>query len=428
MKKRKINIQKLFCFISFIFLATCVLWYGGRVIYFYLDNKKVEIEEKNTLAKEIITNNKESLKNINKEYYFTTNVENNYITYSNILWRIIKVTEDKEIVLTSDTPLTNLSYGGSQEYKDSDIQKWLNNILENNLNKKETYLSKTKTCIDSIDSIEKSTCKETLEDNYVGLLSLTDYINTAASESFINNGKYTYLSNKNSNNEVWYLNDEGKVTTTDTDEIYGIKPVITLSKEVELISGNGTKENPYTIENETGLFGSYVKLDNDIWRIYQVNDDQIKLVLNDYLKDDDTPVTYQYSANNYYHNDTKTKTLAYYLNHDYLNSLSYKDIIDNDNWSNYYYEQDYEQVLNNKIETKVSILSIGDIILNNELDNYVTNTGTSKTSSKIYSINNNGTLTEKNVTTKSKIVPCISIKKDLLTKGSGTINDPYETE
>ena len=41
-----------------------------------------------------------------------------------------------------------------------------------------------------------------------------------------------------------------------------------------------TKNNPYTIEKESGLFGSYVKLDNDIWRIYQVNDTEIRLILN----------------------------------------------------------------------------------------------------------------------------------------------------
>lgn len=437
-KKRKINYQKIFCFMSFIFLATCVFWYGGRFTYFYLKNNKNEIEETTNLTQTILNKHLEDLKNLNNEYYFYGKNENNYVIYSNILWRVIKITPSKQLVLISESPLTNLAYGNETNYLDSNINKWLNNkdknngILEQNLNQKETYLSKNKICLDSIDNIETSTCKNTNEDYYIGLLSLTDYINTGASESFINNNKYTYLSNTNKDNNIWYLNNEGKVNTANTTDIYGIKPVITLSSKNEVISGNGSKDNPYKIEKENALFGSFVKLDNDIWRIYQINDTTVKLVLNDYIKENNNPLTYKYSSNNYYHNDTKVGTLAYYLNTTYLNSLSYKDIINSDDWSNYYYSEeinyDYKKVLETTIDTKVSILSIGDIILNNNLDNYITNTGTSKTSNKIFAINNNGTLSIKNVTLKSKIVPCISINKDLLTKGSGLENDPYETE
>lgn len=430
MKKRKINIQKIFCFVSFIFLATCVFWYGGRFIYFYLDNNKTQIETEDTLVQTILNENeeKDTLKNTNEEHYFYKSVDNNYVMYSNILWRVIKINSSKEVVLITDSPITNLAYGEAEDYDNSDIQKWLTNILENDLNKKEDYLTKNNTCIDTIDEIEKSTCKKTNNDNYIGLLSLVDYINTGASDSFINNEKYTYLSNNNSDNEIWYLNNNGKVSTTTTDQIYGIKPVITLSSSVKTIKGNGTKDNPYEIETETGLFGSYVKLDDDIWRIYQINDNQVKLVLNDYLKINNEEITHSYSNNNYYHNDTKYGSLAYYLNNTYLNSLSYKDIIDTDYWSNNYYELDYSKVLEKTIDTKVSILSIGDVILNNELDNYFTNTGISKTSDEVYVVNNNGTLKEKNVTDEFKIVPCISIKKDLLTKGSGTKDNPYEME
>lgn len=440
MKKRKINLQKMFCFTSFIFLATCVFWYGGRFIYFYLDNKKTEVEEENTLAQIIIdeNENKNYFKNINEEYYFYGKPNNNYVIYSNILWRIIKITSNNKITLIADSPITNLAYTESKNFKESSINKWLNTtdkntgILDKNLNDIEKYLVKTKICIDIINNVEDSTCKKTNEDHYIGLLSLTDYINTGASDSFINNEKYTFLSNTNKNNEIWYLNDEGKVSTTKNNEIYGIKPVITLSSNNTITSGNGKEDNPYKIESEPSLFGSYVKLDNDIWRIYQTNENTVKLVLNNYLTIDGEKITYQYSKNNYYHNDTKEKTLAYYLNNTYLNSLSYKDIINKDYWPNYYYSEEidfnYNKVLETTIDTKVSMLSIGDIILNNDLNNYFTNTGTSKTSNKVYIINNNGSTSQRNVTIKSSIVPCISINKDLLTKGSGTQNDPYETE
>jgi len=442
-KRRKINIEKMFCFISFMFLLTCVFWYGGRIIYFYLDNKKIEENNDSTnyLAEIIIDENKDSnnFKSINDEYYFYKDAQNNYLTYSNILWRIIKITENNEIVLIAEDKITALAYGEDMEYNESYINMWLNKtdknntgILEQNLNNVDKYLTKTKVCIDKIETSEDVSCKDTEKNYYIGLLSLTDYINTGATESFINNGTYTYLSNKDKDNNIWYLTKDGKINTSTGSDIYGIKPVITLTQNIETLSGNGNIDNPYIIEEETTIFGAYVKLDTDLWRIYEVNDTEVKLVLNDYLTINDEKITHKYSSNNYYHNDTKTGSLAYYLNHDYLNTLSYKDIINNTNtWPNYYYNNNtnynYQTILDNEIDTKVSIISLGNIILNNTLE-YTTNTGTGKNEDKIYIIKEDGTTSERKVSQKSSIVPCISINKDLLTKGTGSKEEPYETE
>ena len=431
MKKRKINIQKIFCFISFIFIITCVFWYGGRLIYFYLDNKKVEVKDDDNLAKIILNENneKDTFKQVSQDHYFYKNPDNNYLMYSNILWRIVKINNTKEITLISESPLTYLKTD-SKDYENSDINKWLKEVFEDNLNNKAYNLLKNKVCIDSINKIEKTTCNKTYDERYATLPSLTDYINTGASNSFINNSKYTYLSNTNSEGNYWYINDEGKVDTDSDNDIYGIKVTITLSSSTKLISGSGTKDDPYKIEDKNNYFGSYVKLGNDIWRIYETNDDndEIKLMLNDYIKSNNTDLTYIYSNSNYYHNDSKAKTLAYYLNNTYLNTLSYKENINTAKWANYYYDNSYSEILNNTIDTKVSLPSIGNIILNNELTNYFTNTGIDKTSNSVYVINNNGTVTETKTSSKAKVIPCISIKKSILTKGSGTIEDPYETE
>ena len=54
--------------------------------------------------------------------------------------------------------------------------------------------------------------------------------------------------------------------------------------------------------------------------------------------------------------------------------------------------------LNNKIDTKVTLISIGDIILNDKhYENFFTNTGTDNSSNMVYTINSNGTLTKKSV-------------------------------
>ena len=436
--RRKFNPQKLFCFISFIFLATCCFWYGGRFIYYYLDNQKTlsKTENKKTsdnLAQTIINNS--NLKEINNEKYFYNDASNNYLKYSNLIWRIIKIDNEDTIYLISDNVLTMLN-NTEQNY----IYSWLNSsenlntgILQKNLNDTSNYLTNYKVCDDTITDIKNITCDKTNNNNLIGLLSIVDYINTGGEKSFINNNKYTYLNNKDNTNMLWYINDEGKLGISTNEDIYGIKPVIRLNNNLKSISGNGTSKNPYIIEKETTLFGSYVKLGNDIWRIYDIENDNIKLILDNYLTINEEKITKNYSNNNYYHNDTIYSSLAYYLNHDYLNTLTYNNIINNSNWSNSYYSNtnsyNYQEVLNTKIDTKVSLLSIGDIILNdNNLENFFTNTGTDNISNQIYTINKNGTLNKRSVSYNSNIVPCININKNILTKGNGTIDTPYEME
>lgn len=439
-KRKKINYQKIFCFSSFVFILVCILWYGGRFIYFYLDNHKSLTElESTTFATDLKEANYDSknLKKINKDYYFYGNVNNNYVSYSNLLWRIVKINEDDSVMLITDNIIGNLAYGDANtSYQDSNLINWLNN--DNNgkftkiLNNKEKYLIETSTCTDTIDNIEKITCKNNQNNYYLGLLSIKDYLNTGGNNSFINNNKYNYLANKNSDNEIWYITNEGKIDTTDGKDILGFKATITLTSKTTIISGAGTKEDPYKFEDTTGLIGSYVKLAEDTWRIYEEKEGIIKLVLQDTIKDNNEALKYNYSKNSHYHNTNSYGSLAYYLNNTYYKSLSYKDLIIKNTYSNGIYNNennyDYEDISSKTVETKITVPSIDDIILNDNITEYFTNTGKTTNSKEIYIHKNNGFITSKNVTTENYIVPCISIKRENLKAGSGNYSDPYRTE
>ena len=433
---KKINFQKIFCFISFLFILSCCIFYGTRFIKLYLQEKKVETIEKNSLVKVIRDNNNKSnnFKEINGTEYFINDSNNNYILYSNLLWRIIKINNDNSI-----TVITSLAFGEYLNYENSYVFNWLNSndnkysgILEKQLNKIDTYLQKTTTCLDTVDELNNEECQNTNNDNYVSLLSTSDFVNIGSKESYVVNNEYFYLINSNSNKEIWYIDEEGKITTNKGTDIIGIKPVITIKSNIDYISGNGSKENPYKIENENGLFGSYVKLDNQIWRIYQVNETEVRLALNDYLKVNNQNLKYIYSNINSYHNDTKNGSIAYYLNNTFLNSLSYKDKIKEVKWSNGYYgsnsNYDYTKSLETTIDSKVALISIGNIIINSDLDNYHTMTGTTNKGSMIYTIKNNKSLYTKSVVNQSNVIPTISLEKNLLTKGNGTLNEPLEME
>lgn len=432
-KRRKINYQKIFNLVSFMFILACILFYGTRFIKLYLENNKKE--EVKVLADNIKDNNEENLKNINGDYYFKGQEVNNYIKYSNILFRIIKINKDNTITLVSDKPITSLAKGNNKDY----INNWLNSqdkdntgILETNLNNVNKYLTYTNACNDQIDNTKNITCKNTLKDTLITLPSLYDYINTGDTNSFMNNETYYYLLNTNKDNKTWYINDNGGVTTSDNTDILGIKPVITLKSTNKLINGDGTKDNPYTFEDEQNMLGSYVKLDNDIWRVYSIEDDNLKLSLDTYLKINNEEITYKYSDNGYYHNDAKQNTLAYYLNKNYLSKLTYNSNILESNYANGIYNNttnyDYTKVLSKTIPTKVATLSIGNIIINPDNTYYYLSTGLDTNSSLVYVMTNDFKLYTKTSTSKLKIIPVITINKNLLTSGDGTQNNPLEAK
>ena len=353
---------------------------------------------------------------------------------------IIKINEDNSIAAISDNSIASLAYGKNIDYSKSSINKWLNvndeidnsGILEKQLNGVEKYLQKTITCLDKIDTISNQPCKSTDDSNYLSLLSTIDFANIGNKKSFVMNGEYFYLNDQNNANKVWYITEDEKISLSNGDDIIGIRPVITIKANIDYIDGDGTKDNPYIIEKENGLFGSYVKLGNDIWRIYEKNDSYVKLMLNDYIKTNDTIVTHNYSANNSYHDDTVYGSLAYYLNNTYLNSLPYKNYIKERNWSNGYYNNesnyDYNTSLSKEVNTKVALMSIGNIFLNPNVENYFTMTGTSNRSSVMYTMQKNKKIYTKSVHSKINIVPTISLDTDMLKKGKGTLESPYEME
>ena len=84
--------------------------------------------------------------------------------------------------------------------------------------------------------------------------------------------------------------------------------------------------------------------------------------------------------------------------------------------------------MNTSVDTKVALLSIGDPILNNTLDNYFILAGPNKESEEIYITSKNSTLNTAYTSDEGYVVPTITIKKENLQKGSGTLNDPYRTE
>ena len=282
-----------------------------------------------------------------------------------------------------------------------------------------------------MDEPTNTPCEKAVDNKYISLLTIMDYLNIGSKDSFLVNGEYFYLTNSTTENKAWYIDPDGALKYSTGTDILGVRPVVNIKPNIDFVSGDGTSTNPYVVET-TKLFGSYVKLGNDIWRVYDDTEDTLRLMLNNYIKNGDNNLTYRYSNNTSYHNDTINGSIAYYLNHDFLNSLPYKDHIKEIKWSNGYYNVntncDYRNALKDTVDTRVSLISIGNIIVNPELNNYYTATGNNTKSQMVYYITKDKKLFTKQVTNSLPVVPAISLDKNLLKKGNGTKDSPYEME
>ena len=75
---KKLSFQKIFCLLSVIFIGGCCIFYGTRFLRLYLANRKIEMQEKNSLVKVLKEDNMENeyFKSVNGENYFTGETDN----------------------------------------------------------------------------------------------------------------------------------------------------------------------------------------------------------------------------------------------------------------------------------------------------------------------------------------------------------------
>ena len=269
--------------------------------------------------------------------------------------------------------------------------------------------------------------------DYVSLLTIRDYITAGGNKSFLNTGKLFYLLGYSDTQENLYVEEDGSIQICDSLTGLGIRPVLTLKENTAYTEGDGSLANPYRLAfDKDNMSGKYVKLGGDIWRIYLSEGDTLRLHLNGYIKVNGNDYIRNYSNTNSIFDPSDKKNIAYYLNKDYLNSLSYGimlldcpsyigEISDDQGYS-------FFNIYNQVVVTKVGLLNIFDPIVNPDLGNYFYVNTTSPVGSMEYDRFASGLLEESDVRDEKPIVPVISIAKSAIINGQGTILDPYVVE
>lgn len=230
-----------------------------------------------------------SIDNDGDTYYFRGNVSNNYVKMGDQLWRIIRINGDGSIRLVLDGVLPDkYAYIETINMEDkfsnilfskSNAYQTLNTWLTSSLASYTDYIAKSNFCSDStlsytdnaieyissysrvmVDNNASLNCVGTIEKLNIGLLSIDEVVYAGLNSTDINQTNYLYsnvddawwtlsgsmiLNNANVI-DLFAINNLGKITTQNklTAYLY-LKPVISLDKNIS-VTGEGTKENPYT--------------------------------------------------------------------------------------------------------------------------------------------------------------------------------------
>lgn len=437
--------KKQFYFVigSLLLLIGLGLFFAGRSIYYYSGlNQKKKIES-NIVATNVKNNNPivtegNGLYQSGEEYVFKGTDVNNYVMYSNQLFRIMRILEDNSIKLVSADNVNTLMWGDDTDYLKSNLYRWLNDLEEehtgiyfSSLDNVPTYLNKTEWCLEELND-GKIKCINEPQYDFISQLTLSDYNNALGKDSYLNIGKYTYLLGQDTNDSVLYINEEGTIKEADTQNGYGVRPVITLKGQLDVISGNGTKESPYIFSESSNYTNKFVKLDEDMWRIFKETETHLYLSKEDYLKVKGQDYYGIYSTSTSEFSYGNRKNLAYYLNNTYLNSLSYKDHLSTctfdvgeiSNGTGF----DYKNVYTDKFESYVGLLNLVDLKLNNNLEDYFLLNRTSDMGEMEYVHITNNKLVEEVVSEKKRVVPVICLEKSKIVNGNGTLEVPYTVE
>lgn len=425
--KKSVFISMLvFDLISIAFILGCCIYYGSRMIHYYkIYNPKSESGESITLIASSLTSGVayqtegEGLYRLNGASIYKGKDVKNYVKFSNMIWRIISINTDGSIELVLDEPINVLMYDVDKvSYDKSDVNSYLNEVFIKYLNI--DYLSKTPFCLDEIEDIQAIKCTNNSTDYYVRLLSISEFVRSFADNKSYLLSDYNYWLYNNSQDKAWHTSGESVSLSSVTDTYY-VKPVIKLSNTNILVSGDGTIENPYQVEKTIDKYsiGSYVKLGEDKWVIYASDDKTINLALEGSLTS-----LKKFSSYSQSYDVTDTTSVAYYLNNTYLESLSYKNIINDYKWSVGLYDNSYKNIDSTKVEAKVGMLSVSDLKIGN-IDKMYYTLSPAKTGYVYYF---DGDLIASKVSFSRNIKPTININKLKITSGSGSQSDPYILE
>ena len=259
------------------------------------------LENKTTVTRKV--NVLQSLSSTVKENtlngYNVGDVNNNYIYFNNMLFRIVRVNDDDSVVIVSNDALANVDYTNDGRFEDSTLDKWLNDYFYNLLEPEYQELVKSSTWCDDVinsDNITTTECSRVTAKRKVGILSLQDYnLSFDGSRSYLDKSNFSWYSNLANDNKAWAITSTDTYPNTiyasESTNLLNVVPALTLKASTSVLDGDGTVSNPYIILNLSTAkrsselnkrqVGEYISYSGYLFRISDILDDGTTEVIMD---------------------------------------------------------------------------------------------------------------------------------------------------
>lgn len=449
MTKRRLKIRPVLIALNVSLLIIIALFYTFRLVKYYLkENGHKDADTTTLLVDELIK--KQSYVDQTKGlvhdknasiYRYIGKVEDNYLEYSGILFRIVGIDKDNNIKAISDSNLTLMYSGLEKGFDKSYVYKWLNKsdekysgIFENNMGSTDKYLTNTYLCDDVVSDLKDINCEKNNNALKITLLSLYDYASAGGKESYLNNGESYYLSTIDDKNNNYFINTTGDVGLNKiSSKIYGVRPVITIKNDVALMHGDGSKTSPYAVIEKSisklsdVYISKYINYSGNTYRVISTGEN-VKIALSDNIKDGDKYLEKTFGGKNNIYSTTK-KTIGEYLNNTYYKSIKNNDLIVKSSYgigSNTLDNLDYTAVYSKTNTFNIGMLTLGDMFISDTKNVLTMNRGI-ESSMIINVINKDGNVFGDLIASKYEVRPTMYLKGDInIVSGDGSIDSPYE--
>ena len=259
-----------------------------------------------------------------------------------MMFRVYGLDSDNNVILVAAEDVANVNF--------TKIDKWLNEYYYNHLTAKaKKMIVKAKYCnMNVTDSILDTTeCSSYTKKINVYVPSIVEVNKAQADMNFMKPYTISWVANAGAKNTAYvtrdrfYYEDEGKsfIPVSNIDN-YGIRPMITIKGNLNVISGDGKINNPYLFddsskvkggENVSALStGEYVSISNTLYRVIDSDDGAVKVIADDSIVNELEPVVVSSSVTNgkITYNPQSKKSVAYFINNrigDYVDSKYFEN-------------------------------------------------------------------------------------------------------
>ena len=249
------------------------------------------LNNKNTVERKvhvIQTLDKLVKKDTGKSLVYNSSNPNNYIMFSNMVFRIVGLNSDGTVRIVSDEAAGAVNY--------DDLEDWLNEYYYDHIDSDfKDYMVREEYCSSKIAKDKFSTTKDKCDDtdkNYVGILSVSEYNKLG----FMNPGNITWTSDYTSDKEAiatstGFIGQVENYMSFNKKYNFAVRPVINLKEGIKIKEGSGTPDEPYQFlikkKGKTGekintrTTGEYVEYGGITYRIIEVEDDGTTKVISD---------------------------------------------------------------------------------------------------------------------------------------------------